>query len=125
MKTILPEEMFYHRIWDSNQSNPIRGLIPFGYGGARQLTAFDLALDFLLKDNKAQILANSQVVTLNGHEARIDMVDEIPYLAQSGGTSGNMQVLKEVVGIRLKILPTVNSDGYITTEITPEEKIFF
>ena len=74
----------------------------------------------LLKDNKANILTNSQVVTLNGHEARIDMVDEIPYLAQSGGASGNMQVLKEVVGIRLKILPTVNSDGYITTDITPE-----
>jgi type IV pilus assembly protein PilQ len=86
----------------------------------RQLTAFDVTLDMLLKDNKADILTNSQVVTLNGHEARIDMVDEIPYLAQSGGASGNMQVLKEVVGIRLKILPTVNSDGYITTEITPE-----
>ena len=86
----------------------------------RQLTAFDVTLDMLLKDNKADILTNSQVVTLNGHEAKIDMVDEIPYLAQSGGTSGNMQVLKEVVGIRLKILPTVNSDGYITTEITPE-----
>ena len=86
----------------------------------RQLTAFDVTLDMLLKDNRADILTNSQVVTLNGHEARIDMVDEIPYLAQSGGTSGNMQVLKEVVGIRLKILPTVNSDGYITTEITPE-----
>jgi len=86
----------------------------------RQLTAFDVTLDMLLKDNKADILTNSQVVTLNGHEARIDMVDEIPYLAQSGGASGNMQVLKEIVGIRLKILPTVNSDGYITTEITPE-----
>ena len=31
-----------------------------------------------------------------------------------------MQVLKEIVGIRLHILPTVNSDGYITTEVTPE-----
>ena len=92
------------------------GINTFG----RQLTAFDVTLDMLLKDNRADILTNSQVVTLNGHEARIDMVDEIPYLAQSGGASGNMQVLKEVVGIRLKILPTVNSDGYITTEITPE-----
>ena len=48
------------------------------------------------------------------------MVDEIPYLAQSSGSNGNMQVLKEIIGIRLHILPTVNSDGYITTEISPE-----
>ena len=89
---------------------------PFG----RQLTAFDVTLDMLVKDNQANILTNSQVVTLNGHAATIDMVDEIPYLAQSSGSSGNMQVLKEIVGIRLHILPTVNSDGYITTEVTPE-----
>ena len=92
------------------------GIQPFG----RQLTAFDVTLDMLLKDNKANILTNAQVVTLNGHAATIDMVDEIPYLASSGGIGGSMQVLREIVGIRLKILPTVNSDGYITTEVTPE-----
>ena len=74
----------------------------------------------LIKDNQANVLTNSQVVTLNGHAATIDMVDEIPYLAQSSGSTGNMQVLKEIVGIRLHILPNVNSDGYITTEVTPE-----
>ena len=91
-------------------------IMPFG----RQLTAFDVTLDMLMKNNQADILTNTQVVTLNGHVATIDMVEEIPYLAQSSGTSGNMQVLKEVAGIRLRILPTINSDGYITTEITPE-----
>ena len=29
-------------------------------------------------NNKAEILANSQVVTLNGHEAEISMVDVVP-----------------------------------------------
>ena len=48
------------------------GIQPFG----RQLTAFDVTLDMLLKDNKANILTNSQVVTLNGHSATIDMVDK-------------------------------------------------
>ena len=103
----LPTEMAYTRA---------REIQPFG----RQLTAFDVTLDLLQKDSKANILTNSQVVTINGHSATIDMVDEIPYLAQSSGSNGNMQVLKEVIGIRLHILPTVNSDGYITTEITPE-----
>ena len=105
---ILPEGMLF--------TQDLEKIQPFG----RQLTAFDVTLDMLVKDNQANVLTNSQVVTLNGHAATIDMVDEIPYLAQSSGSTGNMQVLKEIVGIRLHILPTVNSDGYITTEVTPE-----
>ncbi len=93
------------------------GINAFG----RQLTAFDVTLDMLIKDNKANILTNSQIVTVNGHEATIQMVDEIPYLASSGGFgNSNFQVLKESVGIKLHILPYVNTDGYITTKITPE-----
>mgnify|MGYP001199213019 CR=1 FL=1 len=93
------------------------GINKFG----RQLTAFDVTLDMLLKDNRAEILTNSQVVTVNGHEAMIEMVDEIPYLASSGGEGNtNFQVAKESVGIKLKILPYVNADGFITTKITPE-----
>ena len=103
-----PEEMPFDR--------NIGGINPFG----RQLTAFDVTLDMLLKDNKANILTNSQVVTINGHEATIEMVDVIPYLASSGGLAGNLQVLKETVGVKLHILPYVNTDGYITTKITPE-----
>ena len=120
MRAILPQEFYYQRIWDGDQQSAFRVLIPFGYGAARQLTAFDLALDFLLRDNKAQILANSQVVTLNGHEANISMVDVIPYVLSSGGVGGQVKVKKEEVGIKLSILPTINDDGYITTSITPE-----
>tara|TARA_B100001094_G_scaffold329213_1_gene391457 strand:- start:7565 stop:8959 length:1395 start_codon:yes stop_codon:yes gene_type:complete len=105
---LLPQQMPYTR--NLNEINP------FG----RQLTAFDVTLDMLLKDNQADILTNSQVVTVNGQEATIEMVDVIPYLASSGGIGGQMQIMKETVGIKLHILPYVNSDGYITTEITPE-----
>tara|TARA_B100000029_G_scaffold479302_1_gene526244 strand:+ start:1179 stop:2630 length:1452 start_codon:yes stop_codon:yes gene_type:complete len=104
---VLPAEMPFDRT---------TGVNPFG----RQLTAFDVTLDLLMKDNKANILTNSQVVTVNGHEATIEMVDVIPYLASSGGLSGNLQVKEETVGVKLKILPLVNTDGYITTKITPE-----
>ena len=74
----------------------------------------------LLKNNTAEILANSEVVTLNGHVATISMVDVVPYILSSGGVGGQVQVQREEVGIKLRILPTVNSDGYITTHITPE-----
>ena len=104
----IPPDMLWKRGADVNK---------FG----RQLTAFDVTLDMLIKDNRAEILTNSQVVTVNGHEAMIEMVDEIPYLASNGGQgNSNFQVAKESVGIKLKILPYVNADGFITTKITPE-----
>jgi len=97
----------------ANLTDPVQGL-------SRQLTAYDVTIDMLLKNNKAEILANSEVVTLNGHEATISMVDVIPYVLDSGGGNRQVQVQKEEVGIKLRILPTINSDGYITTKVTPE-----
>ncbi|MAV64176.1 MAG: hypothetical protein CMG00_03175 [Candidatus Marinimicrobia bacterium] len=105
----LPDEMYFQRLSSDNK-----------FGLSRQLTAFDLTLDFLLKNNKADILANSQVVTLNGHEATISMVDVVPYILSSGGLGGQVQVQREEIGIKLNILPTVNKDGFITTKVTPE-----
>ena len=48
------------------------------------------------------------------------MVDVVPYILSSGGVGGQVQVQREEVGIKLRILPSVNSDGYITTHVTPE-----
>ena len=107
---ILPENMYFNRLDN----------IPFSNGMSRQLTAFDATIDFLMRENKAQILANSQVVTLNGHEANISMVDVVPYILSSGGVGGQVKVQREEVGIKLNILPTVNTDGFITTSVTPE-----
>jgi len=99
---------------------PYTNLFDLPQGLSRQLTAYDVTIDMLLKNNTAEILANSEVVTLNGHEATISMVDVVPYILSSGGVGGQVQVQREEVGIKLKILPTVNSDGYITTQVTPE-----
>jgi type IV pilus assembly protein PilQ len=104
----VPTNMYYDRLGAG------------GIGFSRQMTAFDVTLDFLLKNNKAEVLANSQVVTINGHEASISMVDVVPYILSSGGVGGQVQVQREEVGIKLNILPTINTDGYITTTITPE-----
>ena len=104
----VPAEMFFQRL---DGSTPTL---------SRQLNAFEVTLDFLMKNNKAEILANSQVVTLNGHPATIAMVDVVPYILSSGGVGGQVQVQEKEIGIKLDILPTVNTDGYITTTVTPE-----
>ncbi len=92
---------------------------------SRQMTAFNITLDFLLKNNKADILADSKLVTLNGREATIKMVDIVPYILSSGGVGGQVQVQREEVGIKLSVLPSVNTDGDITVKVEPEVASIF
>ncbi len=110
----VPDNMYFQRL---SGDNPV--------GFSRQLSAFDLTLDMLLKNNEAEILANSSVVTLNGREAFIEMVDIIPYILSSGGVGGQVQVQREIVGIKLNVKPNVNSDGFITATVTPEISSFY
>ena len=105
----LQSQMYFQRI---NPSNSI--------GFSRQMTAFDVTLDMMIKNNEATVLADSKVVAINGHSASISMVDVVPYILSSGGVGGQVQVAREEIGIKLDILPTVNTDGFITTQITPE-----
>ncbi len=110
----LPTNMYFQRIDPDNN-----------IGFSRQLSAFDVTMDFLLKNNDAELLANSKVVTINGKQAFIEMVDVVPYILSSGGVGGQVQVQREVVGIKLRVKPNVNTDGYITTEVTPEVSTFY
>ena len=116
----LPATMGYNRL--SNKKDKTR-LYPRFF--SRQLTAFDLTLDLLLKDNKAEVLANSRLTTINGREANIKLVDIVPYILSSGGVGGQVQVQREEVGIKLNILPTVNTDGFITVKVEPEVSTIF
>ncbi|KPL06594.1 hypothetical protein AMJ86_07975 [bacterium SM23_57] len=109
---------------DNLKLQPINGLRGVG-DFSRQVTAFEVTLDWLLKNNRAEVLANSQVATMNNREAILEVIDVIPYILSSGGVGGQVQVYREEVGIKLFILPKVNSDGYITTTVTPEVSSVF
>jgi len=112
----LPATAPFNRL---NEGNLIPGMF------SRQMTAFDITLDFLIKDNKADILADSKLVTLNGREATIKMVDIVPYILSSGGVGGQVQVQREEVGIKLTVLPSVNMDGDITVKVETEVASIF
>ena len=92
---------------------------------SRQMTAFDITLDMLMKANQAEVLADSRLTTLNGREASIKLVDIVPYILSSGGVGGQVQVQREEVGIKLDINPTVNTDGFITVKVEPEVSTIF
>ena len=84
---------------------------------SRQLTAFDITLDFLMQNNAAQLLTDTRVTAMNGEEAEILIGEVVPFIVVD--QEYRYQVEREDVGIILKVKPTVNKDGYITTQIEP------
>ena len=111
---ILPDNKYFQRIDPGNR-----------IGFSRQMSAFDITLDMLMKANQAEVLADSRLTTLNGREASIKLVDIVPYILSSGGVGGQVQVQREEVGIKLNINPTVNTDGFITVKVEPEVSTIF
>ena len=118
-----------------------RGAVPdslpfFGAGGgfksmwsfrdvSRQAFAWQTTIDLLIQTGKARLLANPKIATLNGREASILIGERIPFTVTGtvfagGAAAETRQVEKEEVGIKLRITPLINADGYITTQITPE-----
>jgi len=92
---------------------------------SRPAQVFRVALDLLIQDGNARVLANPKVATLNGKEATMLVGTRIPYVISGtvfagGGAAAAQTVEKEEVGIKLGIRPLINADGFITTEIRPE-----
>jgi type IV pilus assembly protein PilQ len=92
---------------------------------SRQAKAFQLALDMLIHDGNARVLANPRVATLNGREANMIVGQRIPYEVSQTIFAGNAAaptttIQREEVGIKLKLTPLINPDGFITTTISPE-----
>jgi len=92
---------------------------------SRIAQVYRVALDLLIREGTARVLANPKVATLNGHEANILIGSRIPYITSGTLFAGNaaaptQQVQREEVGIKLSITPLINEDGYITTTIKPE-----
>lgn len=84
---------------------------------SRQLNAFDITLDFLMKRNKAKVLAHAQLTTLNNREANILIGETLIFAVTS---RENAIIVRDSIGIKLSITPTINSDGYITVKVNTE-----
>ncbi len=94
-------------------------------GFSRQGKSFQIALDLLIRDGDARVLANPKIATLNGREATMLVGTRIPYVIQGttfagGGAAQTQSIQREEVGIKLRITPLINPDGFITTTIAPE-----
>jgi type IV pilus assembly protein PilQ len=94
-----------------NKETVIKGLIS---------EDFFMVLQFLEDQNKAKVLAQPSILTLNGNKASID-VSETQYFKVTTGTADNYTIRFQPIkfGIQLDIVPWISQSGQITAEITP------
>ena len=104
----MPEDQYFQKMesWDD------------AFKFSRQMYAFDVTIDWLLQNNAAQLLTDTRITALNGEMAEIHIGEIVPFVVEDNDKQ--IQVEREEVGIKLSVLPTVNSDGQITTKLEPE-----
>ena len=105
---VIPDEQYFQRI---------NGFNDIGHF-SRQLTAFDVTIDWLLENNAAQLLTDTRVTALNGELATMHIGEVVPFVVTD--KENQLQVERSETGIILNVTPKVNKDGNITMNINPE-----
>jgi len=79
-------------------------------------------IDIWQHQNKAQILANPKVLTLDHQLARIEIIEEIPYYETVDSGSGTTTNVKfKQAGVKLFVTPHITSEDYISMNVMPEQ----
>ena len=107
------------RTWGNGSS----GIIQFGRGpeGYPFEFYYGAAINALITDGKAQVLARPNITTIQGHEAVINIGGEVPVTETSVSNSiTTTSVSYKEAGIILRYTPRVNGDGTITAEVHTE-----
>ena len=87
--------------------------------------AFALVLSALATNTDSKIVANPTVVSLNGQEAKIEIVDHY-YLQEPGQvssgviTAGQVIKLDPLPGIALRVTPTISGGDFISLKVIPQ-----
>jgi type II secretory pathway component GspD/PulD (secretin) len=88
--------------------------------------AFTTIIKCLENQNKAKVLSNPRVTTMNDREAEIFVGDRIPYTVTtvSGGVA-TTDVRFEEPGIRLKITPSFIDGEFVVIKVEPEVSFIY
>lgn len=77
------------------------------------------------ENTNLKILSTPEIVTVDNHEATINISEQIPFLTSSRVDENNNVIQTydyKDIGIILKITPHINKNGYITMEINQQIK---
>lgn len=107
------------RAWGNGSA----GIIQFGRGPEGHPFEFyyGAAINALITDGKAKVLARPNITTIQGHEAVINIGGEVPVTETSVSNSiTTTSISYKEAGIILRYTPRVNGDGTITAEVHTE-----
>ena len=104
----------------TNTLNPGREVFEI-YKFDRTPIMFDAVIHMLENDNKAKVLSNPRITTLNNKEAEIFVGDRIPYAITTVASGvATTEVRFEEPGIRLIITPSIIDEDFVEIKIEPE-----
>ncbi len=87
-------------------------------GVVRDFGTLDATIEALERSNKARLISNPKITTVNNRKARILVGKEVPLIVLD--EAGNPTTELKRVGIALEVTPYINSDNRITMDLHPE-----
>ncbi len=93
--------------------------------GALNADFLQFNISALKQVSDSKVIARPRLTATNNQEANIHIGDTIPYVTSTTTGTGDTATVSEAinfidVGIKLKVTPTINDDGYVTMKIRPE-----
>jgi general secretion pathway protein D len=86
---------------------------------ARSPLTYDVGVSYLVSKSQAKVLASPKVLTMSGEKATFSVGEQYP-MVYYDPRAGDAQAETINIAIKIDVKPTVTSDGFIMTEITPE-----
>lgn len=78
----------------------------------------DVTLQAMQRDNRANIISNPRITTLDNQPAKILVGKKIPLVVTD--EAGNAITQLTTIGIKMQVTPHINSDDWITLDLNPE-----
>jgi type IV pilus assembly protein PilQ len=87
-------------------------------GTVKPFGSIDATLQALETQNKANIISNPRITTVNNREASVVVGKQIPLIVQD--FAGNAVTQMTTIGIKLNVTPHINVGNKITMDVHPE-----
>ena len=83
---------------------------------------FDLLINALQSQNRLQVLSNPSVMVANNSEGfiQVGQTVRLPDAVSFSAAGQQSAVTANEIGVILRVIPTINPDGYVRMEIEPE-----
>jgi len=88
------------------------------FGVFKKWASIEAQLQSLVSENKANIISNPRITTVDNREARILVGQKIPLIVQD--VAGNPVSQLQTIGIQLRVTPHLTSDKKIVMDLHPE-----